>query len=162
MTHSFERHGVAAQGYLELGMFSDANSELDKIDAGLRHLPEVLALRVPIYRGLEKWQMMQVAARTLALDEPDNVQWAVSLAYATRRAESIEAANFILLEAVERMPKAAVLHYLLACYECQFGDRELARAKLQHAFKLRPSLRLKALLDSDLQPLWKSLGRTIK
>ena len=59
-------------------------------------------------------------------------------AYATRRADSIEAARLILLEAVERIPTAAIFHYNLGCYECQLGDVEVAKVRLEHALKLEP------------------------
>jgi hypothetical protein len=39
-------------------MFVDADTELDKVDAELRHLPEVLAVRIHIYRALKKWELM--------------------------------------------------------------------------------------------------------
>jgi tetratricopeptide (TPR) repeat protein len=155
---SYQRNITAALGYVELGMFLDANEELEKIDTCHRDLPEVLVIRLQIYRALEKWALMQLVARRLAVNEPDKVQWTVLWAYATRRAESIEAAQRILLEAVERIPKAAIFHYNLACYECQRGDVEVAKARLQHAFNLDPKFRLKALEDEDLQPLWGTLA----
>jgi len=46
-----QNHLTAAQGYVELGMFLDANAELDELDPGVRHLPEVLGVRLEIYRG---------------------------------------------------------------------------------------------------------------
>jgi hypothetical protein len=49
-----QQHWQAAVGYVELGMFADADSELDKIDPFCRALPEVLAVRLAIYRGLKK------------------------------------------------------------------------------------------------------------
>jgi hypothetical protein len=68
---------------------------------------------------------------------------------------SLDAARrLVLLDAVERMPGAPLMHYNLACYECQLGDLEVAKARLQHAFKLYSSLREKALEDEDLKPLW--------
>ena len=86
------------------------------------------------------------------------MQWPISLAYATRRAQSIEAAKSILLEAVERLPDEPMLHYNLACYECQLGDVEVAKARLAHAFGLEPKCRFMALDDADLAPLWDSLA----
>ena len=77
---------------------------------------------------------------------------------ATRRAQSIEAAKRILLEAVERLPKEPIPHYNLACYECQLGELEVAKARLAHAFELEPKCRLMALDDDDLAPLWDSLA----
>jgi hypothetical protein len=82
----------AATGYAELGMFLEADAELDKIDPFNRAAPEVLAIRLAIYRGLEKWELMQEIARRLKEFEPDNVQWTIALAYATRRAYSTEIA----------------------------------------------------------------------
>ena len=66
-------------------------------------------------------------AKCLLNHDPAEVQWSISLAYATRRAESIEAAKVILLEAVERHPKEPILHYNLTCYECQLGEVEVAK-----------------------------------
>jgi thioredoxin-like negative regulator of GroEL len=116
------QHWQAATGYVELGMFLEADAELDKIDPFNRAAPEVLALRIAIYRGLEKWELMQEIARRLAEFQPDDIQWTMSLAYATRRANSIEAAKEVLLSAEPRFPKEAAIRYNLACYFCQTGD----------------------------------------
>jgi hypothetical protein len=42
---------------------------------------------------------MQQIAKRLKEFQPDNVQWTISLAYATRRAFSIDVATEILLDA---------------------------------------------------------------
>jgi hypothetical protein len=52
---NFERRIRAAEGYVELGMFLDANSELEEIEADRRQDVEVLELRLRIYSALEKW-----------------------------------------------------------------------------------------------------------
>ena len=65
--------------------------------------------------------MVELAKR-LTEFEPDNSQWPVSLAYATRRAISIEAAKEILRNAQTKFPTEAVIPYNLACYECQLGN----------------------------------------
>ena len=97
-------------------------------------------------------------AKKLADYNPDEPQWSISLAYATRRADSIQAAKVILLEAVERHPKEPMIHYNLACYDCVMGDVEVAKAHLQHVFKMSPGVRLMALEDEDLKAVWDSLG----
>jgi hypothetical protein len=158
LTADDQRHLTAAEGYAELGLYLDANAELEEIDAAVRHVAEVLAVRLEIYQGLEKWELMRTVAGRFATHDPDSAQWPLSLAYATRRAQSIEAAKAILLEAVERHPTEPMLHYNLACYECQLGLLEVAKARLAHAFKLEPKCRLMALDDDDLAPLWDSLA----
>ena len=55
-------------------MLLEANSELDEIDPFNRAAPEVLALRIAIYRGLEKWELMQEIAKRLADFQPDDIQ----------------------------------------------------------------------------------------
>ena len=103
-------------------MFLEANTELDKIDPFNRAAPEVLALRIAIYRGLKKWELMQEIAKRLADFQPDDIQWTISLAYATRRADSIQAAKEVLLNAEPKFPKEPAIKYNLACYFCQTGD----------------------------------------
>lgn len=153
----FKSRITAAQGYIELGMPLEANEELEQIDADQRSHTEVLALRVKIYNALKKWELMETVAKRLVRIEPENVQWTVSWAYAIRRADSIEAARTILLDAVERMQDVAVLHYNLACYECKLGNLEEAKSRLKRAFELEPRYRITALEDEDLEAVWLSL-----
>lgn len=152
-----QTHLTAAEGYIELGMHLDADAELEEIEPELRNQTEILQFRVLIYCALRKWELMQTVAKALSLRDPENPQWSVSWAYATRRVDSIEAGRLILLEAVERLPEAAILHYNLACYECLLGDVEVAKARLRHAFTLEPRYRERALEDQDLQTVWDSL-----
>jgi tetratricopeptide (TPR) repeat protein len=159
MTHSLEQHLKAAQGYMDLGMFLDANAELEQIEAASRHLPEVLEIRVRVYSALEKWDLMLTMARRLALEQPDDPQWRVLWAYAARYGESIEAGRIILVNAVTDQPDAAVLHFNLAGYECQLRNLQEAKERLRRAFELDEKYRLLALEDQDLEPLWESQGK---
>jgi hypothetical protein len=52
-----QQYWQAAVGYVELGMFQDANDQLEKIDPFNRAAPEVLAVRLAIYRELKKWEL---------------------------------------------------------------------------------------------------------
>jgi tetratricopeptide (TPR) repeat protein len=152
-----QQHWHAAVGYVELGMFQDANDQLEKIDPFNRAAPEVLAVRIAIYHGLKKWELMREIAKRLTDFEPQDVQWIISYAYATRRADSIQAAKEILLNAETKFPKEAIIKYNLACYFCQTGDTQGAKNYLRKAFELDSSWRAKALDDPDLRPLWESL-----
>lgn len=138
-------------------MFDDANAELERIDPFNRAAPEVLRVRVAISHGLKKWDALQVVAAKLVEFEPTNVQWTVSLAYATRRAVSIESAREILLAAEAQFPNEGVIPFNLACYYCQLGDLETAKDYLRRAFEIDSHWRLSALEDRDLEPLWSTL-----
>ena len=60
-----QRFFEAACGYLQLAMPLEANEELEKIDPFNKAAPEVLALRVEIYRKLKKWELMREIAKRL-------------------------------------------------------------------------------------------------
>lgn len=149
-----QHHVLAAQGYCELGMFEDAREELDQIPPESGHAKEVLAVRMDIHHGLKEWEQMQALARKLTEEIPGSPHGWVSWAYATRRAESIEAARPILLDALERFPGQTNILYNLACYECQLGKLETARNLLKKCLELEPRMKELASEDEDLQPLW--------
>ena len=152
-----QQHWQAAVGYVELGMFQEANEQLENIDPFNRAATEVLAVRIAVYHGLKKWQLMQEVAKRLAEFQPNDIQWTISLAYATRRADSIQAAKDILLNAESKFPKEAIIKYNLACYCCQLGEIENAKKYLKKAFEIDSTWRVQALDDEDLRPLWDSL-----
>jgi hypothetical protein len=60
--------------------------------------------RVAIYHGLKKWELLAVVAKKLTDWNPKEPGFFVDLAYATRRAESIQAAHAILTRAAGLHP----------------------------------------------------------
>lgn len=111
-------------------------------------------LRVAIFHALERWGAMAEVCRHLATVQPGEISWVMWLALATRHHEGIPAARDILLEAMVRFPKEAMISYHLAGYAAQVGDLEDAKDCLRRAFRLDDGLRVKALDDPDLAPLW--------
>ena len=93
----------------------------------------------------------------LADFQPDDIQWTIFLAHATRRADSIHAAKEVLLNAESKFPKEAALKYNLACYFCQMGEIQNARNYLKKAFEIDLNWRIAALEDEDLKLLWEFL-----
>jgi len=65
-----------------------------------------------------------------------------------------------LLGVVDKFRTNATLRYNLACYECQLGRLEQAKLWLEKAFQLgdAKAMKLAALDDRDLEPLWKEIG----
>jgi Flp pilus assembly protein TadD len=101
-----------------------------------------------------KWDMAAAVASHLVKVEPQTAGWWISLAYAVRRAESVEKAEAILLRAQAIHPKVAIIAFSLACYASVTGRMEEAKERLQHAIKLDKYIRKLALDDNDLKPLW--------
>jgi Tfp pilus assembly protein PilF len=152
-----EKQLQAAVGYLELGMVEDAANEIEGIPPDQKISSEVLGVRMEIYRAAEKWSLMEVVARELWKRHQDQPVYWNDLAWAVRRAESVESANGILLQAVERFPSDAMTHFNLGCYACQLGDIEQAKTRVGKAIELDAKFKLLALDDPDLEPLWKRL-----
>jgi hypothetical protein len=67
-----------------------------------------------------------------------------------------------LLWVIDKFPDDAIMRYNLACYECQLGWFEQAKQWLAKAFKLGDpkKIKLMALDDPDLEPLWREIGQT--
>jgi hypothetical protein len=57
-----QRRLRAAQGYAGLGMFLEANNELEAMQRETRNLCEVLAVKVAIFRGIANPELAEVAA----------------------------------------------------------------------------------------------------
>ena len=155
---SDQRHLEAARGYIALGMHSDANEELEQIDATCRQLPEVLSVRLAVYQTAKNWELAVVVAKQLAAYDPRNPHWPLALSYATRRTESLDAAKLILLEAAAKHPDEPIIQYNLARYECQLGNLDAAKDHLKRATKLQPQCAAMALNDPDLEPLWQMIA----
>jgi tetratricopeptide (TPR) repeat protein len=153
-----EKRFLAALGYSDLGMYHDAAAELKQLDERSWEATEVLALRVDIYRALAQPVLMQRSVTKLQERDLEDIESAIALVYANRRAESLEALKLILLTALESDPEQPIIHYNLACYECQVGDLKTAARHLARAIQLNATFELLALEDEELQPLWKKFG----
>jgi len=155
---AWQRHVIASSGYLELGMFDEAARALEEIEPEDKTRREVLVARVDLYMAAKKWDMAAAVASHLVKAEPENASWWINLAYATRRAESIEEAETILLRARELHHDDAMIEFNLACYASVAGRLEEAKARLERSIELNKDIRRLALDDEDLKPLWDWIG----
>jgi Flp pilus assembly protein TadD len=98
---NWQRHVLGSGGYRELGMFDDAAHALEEIEPEGRTRKEVLGARIDLYMAAKKWELAAAVARHLVKVEPENAAWWINLAYATRRCESVEKAEAILIQTRE-------------------------------------------------------------
>lgn len=80
----------AAQGYAALGLYNEANLELEQMSRATRHWPEVLAVKLAIFNGLDLWEMVEIVAMQLAGSAAGNPQW---LSIAASAWQQIQAAR---------------------------------------------------------------------
>jgi predicted Zn-dependent protease len=155
-------HLQAAEGWLELGNHIEADAELDNIAANLRAHPDVLKVRWEIYAAAKKWEAALDIAAALIQSDPDAPLGWVNRSYALHELKRPTEARDNLLRVVDKFPASATMRYNLACYECQLGRMQQAKQWLEKAFALGDAkeLKLAALDDPDLEPLWRDVGRT--
>ena len=159
-SHADRLHLRSAEGWLELGDWQSANDELESITPLLRAHPDVLKLRVEIYSAAKRWEYAIEVAATLARELPDESFGFLRLAYALHELKRTKEAWDALLPIADKFPELWVIPYNLACYACQLGNLAEARSWLEQAFKVGDAqeLKLEALDDPDLAPLWSAKG----
>jgi predicted Zn-dependent protease len=160
LEHPDTLHLQAAEGWLELGNHIEANEELERIRPSMRAHPFVLRVRWGIYAQAKRWDMAVEIGRAMSEMLPTNswgfIQWAFSLHELKRTQE----AKCVLLPIADKFQDDATIQYNLACYCCQLGELKeswlwLTRAIDQSGAK---DIRLMALDDPDLEPLWNRIA----
>ena len=154
----FAKHFGRAQGWLLLENHAAADRALRLIPAAFRARAEVVQFRAQLHLSAGRWARAVPLLRKLVKQEPDEPQYWVSLAFATRRAQSIAKAEEILIEASRRFPQEAVIWFNLACYAAQQGDITSARGLLRAAVNRDVAYRELARTDPDLAPFWTAVA----
>ena len=157
---SDQRHLDAAEGWLGLGDWHEANEELERIDPTMRAHPFVLRVRWDIYAKAERWEMAAEVARGISVVLPDNSWGWIHWAYSLHELRHTKEAQGILLRIADKFPDESTIQYNLACYACQLGELKEALRWLEKAIDCagEEDVRLTALDDPDLEPLWNRIS----
>lgn len=154
MTDSDNRHLLAAQGWIELGLYEDAFAELDGITFRNRGKPDVLAVRWAACSGAKSWDDAVKVANSLIEKAPDRFDGWWMKSYALHELKRTQEAYENLASVIPKFSREHTAHYNVACYLTQLGRADDARDYLKVAFSLSPEMRHGALEDPDLKPLW--------
>ena len=151
----------AAEGWLMLGNPGEAHDELEKITGDSARHPAVLAMRWQIYAAARWWEAAYIVAKALCDLAPDSGEAWICQANTLRNYKGVIEAWSLLLSVVTRFPEDAIIRYNLACYASQLNLLEESCGWLVQAFEIEDSVQLKlaAIYDPDLQPLWDKIGR---
>ena len=115
------QHLEAAEGWLELGNYLEANEELEKITPQLRAHPHVLEMRYKIYAAANRWEEAVEIAQTLSERLPDNSWGFIHYAYSLHELKRTKEAYGFLIPVVDKFSEPTI-RYNLACYSCQLGN----------------------------------------
>jgi tetratricopeptide (TPR) repeat protein len=154
-----QRYLDAAEGWLGLGDYLAANEELEQITPQLRAHPFVLEVRYKIYAKAKKWDGAVEIARTLSEMLPNNSWGYIHFAYALHALKRTKEAYEVLILVKDKFSNSTML-YNLACYSCKLNQLKESMSWLEKAIDLagKRDIRLMALDDPDLEPLWNQIG----
>jgi hypothetical protein len=151
----------AAEGWLMLGNPLDAHEELEKITGESAYHPTVLSMRWQVYAAAGWWEAAYVVSKALCEFAPQSAAAWICQANTLRHYKGVMEAWSLLLEVAKKFTDDAIIRYNLACYAAQLGLLEESCGWLVQAFEQEESTQLKlaAIYDPDLQPLWDKIGR---
>jgi predicted Zn-dependent protease len=153
------RHLLAAQGWLELGNWREANDTLEQIMPTLRAHPEVLELRCRIYAAAGKWQNCIVVADTLTDQLPNRPTGWLLLAASEHGLGATADAYETLCAVSEQFAELPDVTYALARYAAVLGEWQECEDWLSRALDVGgKEWKVKALDDPALKGFWEQIG----
>jgi len=152
---------TAAEGWLELGMPLEAQAELVNLTPSLRIHPLVLELQWNIHAQTGQWELASGVSAALATLLPEDSFGWIHRAYSLHELKRTREAWDVLLPMADKFPDQYIIRYNLACYACQLDNLKESLVWLKRAMALagKKDVRIMALEDPDLKPLWPQIGK---
>jgi Flp pilus assembly protein TadD len=148
-----ERAILAAQGYLELGMATEALAELQSLPPEAGNDPDIEELRLHVLMQAKRWEEAVASSRHLLKLRSDSPSAHIQGAFALHElGRTCEARDF-LMSGPETLREDPTYHYNVGCYEAVLGNPDAAMTSLRKSFALDESYRDFALRDPDLRLL---------
>jgi tetratricopeptide (TPR) repeat protein len=153
MLSAHERIIRAAEGYLELRMFSEVWRELHALPAEHLGSKEVLIIFLHSLMGERRWEDALTVARRLRSERPEEPDGVIHEAYCLHELGNTREALELLLNGPASLRERPVFFYNAGCYHAQLGEVNEAIEMLQKSFAMDESLKKSAKQDSDLAGL---------
>ncbi len=141
----------AADGYLFFGLPEEALHEVEGAPKAERNQPEVLLARNRVLLHLGRWKEVETLAAKAIAKHPDRDEFTVQRAFALHKLKKGEEAIGVIESAPDWIRRTGILHYNLACYEAQLGDKKTARQCINVAIQMNEAMRKNAKTDPDLR-----------
>lgn len=149
----FERSLLAAQGYLELDMISEALAELDALPAEFQEQEEVLQLKLFIFMRDRQWERALELCERMCMIFPKSTVGYIHGAFCLHELGKTAEAKSFLLKGPPNLAKEATYFYNLGCYDAVLGNREEATRNLHKSFQMDKKFRDIAKYDPDLKDI---------
>ena len=128
-------HLQAAEGWLALGSWAEANEELENITPTLRAHPEVLFMRTRVYAAAERWTVVLELLDKVTDFLPKRVDPWLLWARAYAELGDSDMALETLSSVVDEFDQYPEVHYQMARYAAGAGDLKRAYTCLMNAFE---------------------------
>jgi tetratricopeptide (TPR) repeat protein len=117
-------------------------------------------MRWALYSEVEQWPVCLDIATAITTLVPERGKGWIYLSRALHELGRTTEAWENLTAVVDRFPNDWVMHYTLACYACALNRLGDARNFLERAIAVGDGKQVKllALDDADLEPLWARIG----
>ena len=148
-----ERSIIAAQGYLELGMFSEVWRELHSLPSEMLGRAEVLEILALSLMGESRWEEALAVAHRLREERPLEPGGFIHEAYCLHELGRTREALDLLVNGPASLRQRPVYFYNAGCYRARLGDLEGAMQMLKLSFQMDSGLRKSAKRDPDLVEL---------
>ena len=145
-----DRKILTAQGYLELGLFEDARTELVALPKQAWELVEVLETWVLCLMGEKRWEEALEMSSRLCVMQPKEPGGFIHSAYCLHELGRTAEAMDLLQGGPRSLRTKPVFYYNLGCYCAKLGRVDEARKLLEKSFEMDNGLRKVASKDPDL------------
>jgi Flp pilus assembly protein TadD len=139
-------------------MYDDALEELVIAENKPELHSQVLACRLELSIGQERWEEALAAVEALRKLDPSNTGFCIHHAFILREIGRIEGAREVLLGGPEALKKSGTYFYNLGCYEALLDNPGAAIALVKKAFTMSEHLRKFSESDPDLASVREQLA----
>lgn len=148
-----ERRIIAAQGYVELGLYEEARVELSPLPVEMHGRVDVIEITLLCLMGGNRWAEALALATKLCAQEPMEPGGFIHAAFCLHElGRTLEAVD-VLSRGPATLRAKPVYYYNMGCYHACLGHLEKSLAYLQRAFEMDGELRQHAKKDRDLDCL---------
>lgn len=148
-----DRRIIAAQGYVELGLYEEARTELSMLPPGQHERVDVIEITLLCLMGRNCWSEALALATKLCQQEPAEPGGYIHAAFCLhemgRTAEAVE----VLSRGPVSLRTKPVYYYNMGCYHARLSQFDKSIVYLERAFEMDGDLRQHAKKDPDLDGL---------
>lgn len=148
-----ERRIIAAQGYVELGLYDEARAELAPLPAAFHDRVDVIEITLLCLMGGHQWADGLALATKLCELEPAEPGGYIHAAFCLHELGKTAEAVDVLSRGPATLRTKPVYYYNMGCYHACLRQFDKSLAYLERAFEMDGELRLHAKKDRDLDCL---------